>query len=133
MCFFSFLFMTQNVHMGRVRESQRWLRCTHGQRYESLVKTSDCLDQNLPGYIKSQMPTQILMVTPSAYNLYNACDHPSFYHTTHAILWHFQREHQHPVYFRYLVHILLFCFQYLTSAAASIDVKGVFKSISNKC
>ena len=24
-CFFSF----QNVHMGRVRESQRWLKCTH--------------------------------------------------------------------------------------------------------
>ena len=46
--------------------------------------------------------------------------------------WYTRSEHLRPVYFRYLVHFRLFSFkQGPSSAAASTNVKGIIKSISN--
>ena len=90
-------------------------------------------DRNLPGYITSRTPMQVLMITPPpACPLHIARGHTSFSMPLTQFMWHICREHDRPVYFRYQVHILLvFVFsQGQTSADASTDVKR-FKSLSN--
>ena len=63
--FFTFPFITQNVWTGRVRESQRRLGGTYRCRGTNLQWTffSSFTGRNLPGYITSWTPTQILVVT----------------------------------------------------------------------
>ena len=79
-CFFSFLFITQNVQMGREKVEDR----QYGFSMNIFPPWSS--GRNLPGYIIFRAPTQILMLTSSAYRLHSARDHASFYHATHTIV-----------------------------------------------
>ena len=81
-----FSFVTQNVQMRWVRESQRRLSCIHRGRGKNL----QCIaifspGQNLPTYIIFLTPAQILVVTSPACRLHNARNHFSFLHATHKI------------------------------------------------
>ena len=80
--FFFLPFITQNVQMGKVKEIQRWLSCTHRGQRKNLQWTSFstfCSSWNLPGYIKSQTSMQILMITPPpACCLHNAYGYVAF-------------------------------------------------------
>ena len=124
-CFFSFLLITQEVWTGTVRESQRRLSCSHmsqGTNLQQIYFSFFCqvdifqmLTQILHGHTSSSLPLTF---------------HPSMPPTEFP--QHFCQDHLCPIYFRYHMHFLLFLFnQGPTSAAVSIDVKGVFKSISN--
>ena len=113
-CFFSFPFITQNIRMigPNKRVSKTAELHTHRGRVTNLQWTIFLfwsLDRNFPSYMIFQTPTQILAVLKSAA------------HATHMITlfssipptqftWHFRQGHLRSVYFRHLVHFLLFMF-----------------------
>ena len=81
----------------------------------------------------SMLPTQFSWsyLQPAAYTMH-VKTFPSSQPPT-QFTWHYRREHLYPVYFRYQKYFLFFSFnQGPTSATPSTDVKGVFKSISNR-
>ena len=100
--FFSFPFITQNIRMCWIRESRRQLSNTH-----RCWSTSLQWSPFLPSYLISRMPMQIqgLRLQPVT----NTITLPSSMPPT-QFTRHFRREYQRPVYFRYLVHFLLFSF-----------------------
>ena len=121
--------------MGRVRCAEDgWVARTGGE-VRIFGTTSSVFfwsGRNVSVYIISQTPKQILEVTsPSACHLHNARDNASFSMPPTQLTRHFHREHLHPVYLgtRY-IHSYFFSLC-RASAAASTDVKKVFKSISS--
>ena len=109
-CFFSFLFITQNECMGRVRKSQRQPRCTHthggGVQCSFSVKpfslsVSFCLVQNLPRFIKFfRRPRNSHGHLPPTHCVWTCLFH-NLYDISTGL------PHLHPVYFWKQIYILL--------------------------
>ena len=122
--FFSFPFIIQNVWMGWVWESLRWLSCTHRGWDTNLQWT--------PFFLLFVLKSSRWNNIPDSHE--NSHGHISSILPSTWCTWSFflLACHTCSVCFRYQVYFLLFLFnQSLTSAAASTDVKEVFKSISN--
>ena len=74
--FFCFYYPKCTDELSEWESKNGWASHT-GAEVQILDETSSALDQNLPGYMISQMPMQILVVTPPAFHLHIAHGHVS--------------------------------------------------------
>ena len=107
---FLFFFITRTVLKGRVRESRRWLKCTHMEEMAEMHTQRGATEQFFyetsisPCFI---LPVDIIFRTPtySTWPHLPRIDTPSVKHTPRNPLGKSAEEHQCPVYFRKQVYI----------------------------